>query len=135
MAYNIEVSFSVFKRNTLSNWIKNTAYEFGCSSFQEDYEMDIERSQCVLRIQFDNQENDNDISYFLSFIKNIKKIPNVHIESIYTSDLDTEVNILYASSYYLTIMDKHIALMYRLNRRKRSYSEDDSKIVELFNRE
>lgn len=134
MAYNIEVSFSIFKRNTLANWIKNTAYECGCSSFQEDYEMDIERSQCVLHIQFVNEENGNDISYFLSFIKNIKKIPNVHIESIYTSDLDTEVNILYASSYYLTTMDKHIALMYRLNRRKRSYSEDDSKIVELFNK-
>ena len=132
MIYNIEISFSVFHHNTLANWIKNTAYEYGCSSYEL---VDIERNNhCVLHIQFQfEQQHGSDITSFLSFIQNMKKIPNVHIESIYSTDeMETEIQLLFASSHYLKTIDKHIALSYRLNRRKRSYSEDDSKIIELF---
>ena len=128
MIYNIELSFSVFNSNILSNIIKNTAYECHCVKFNQDYEMDIERNKCVLHIQFENSEGT--VLYFLSFIKIIKKIPDIYIETIYTDD-SPEIQLLYASSYYLTTIDKHIASLYKLNKRKRSYSEDDSKIIHL----
>ena len=129
MIYNIEISFSSLHSNMLSTLIKNTAYEYHCVKFNQDFEMDIERNKCVLHIQFDIKEGT--ISYLLSFIKIIKKIPDIHIETVYT-DTSPEIQLLYASSYYLTTIDKHIAFLYKTNRKKRIYSDDEYKIIDLF---
>jgi hypothetical protein len=56
----------------------------------------------------------------------------LYIEMIY----DEEINrILYASKYYQTQkMDKYIVKDYNSNKRKRSYSEDDTLILDAINK-
>jgi hypothetical protein len=72
---------------------------------------------------FDKQN----IPSFLNFLKSIKYMPGIHIESIYDDDNN---NILYASSYFLTQkMEKSFSKIYKLEKRKRSYSEDDKMIL------
>jgi hypothetical protein len=67
------------------------------------------------------------IAYFVDFLKNIKYMPGIHIECIYDDDNNS---ILYASSYFLTQkMEKNFSKMYKLEKRKRSYSEDDKMIL------
>jgi hypothetical protein len=73
------------------------------------------------------QNYDDNIQYIVKFLKIIKNIKGIYIESIYDDDTN---NILFASKFYLTqMMDKHIAKMYKLNKRQRSLSEDDTLIM------
>jgi hypothetical protein len=135
MGYNIEVSF-----NTLKNNIKETqdliidkALENRCNYYYNDFEFEknlcYNRNHCIITLIFQN--NNCDIDYIVKFIKIIKNIKGIYIESIYDNDNN---NILFASKFYLTqMMDKHIAKMYKLNKRKRSYSEDDTIIMNTMN--
>jgi hypothetical protein len=69
----------------------------------------------------------SNIAWFIDFLKTIKYIPGINIESIYDDDNN---HILYASSYFLTQkMEKSFSKTYKLEKRKRSYSEDDKMIL------
>jgi hypothetical protein len=131
MGYNIEVSFNTLKHNIFEtqDLIINTALENGCNYYYSDFEFEnnlcYNRNHCVITLSFQSY-NDN-IDYIIKFLKIIRNIKGIYIESIY--DIDTN-NILFASKFYLTqMMDKHIAKTYNLNKRVRSYSEDETLIM------
>jgi hypothetical protein len=130
MGYDIEVSFNIVKHSSvteLQNIIQKIANESICKFFYQDYEFEnntqYKRNHSLFTINFDSEFIHN----FIYFIKNIKKIDGIYIESIY----DDNVNILlYASKYYQTqLMDKHLAKNYKVNKRTRSYSEDHISIL------
>jgi hypothetical protein len=131
MGYDIEVSFNALKHNIsdTQQLIISIAVENGCSYYYDSFEFEnnlrYNRNHCVITLSFQNYEND--IDYIIKFIKIIRNIKGIYIESIYDNDSN---NMLFASKFYLTqMMDKHIAKMYKLNKRQRSYSEDDTLII------
>ena len=131
MGYNIEVSFNVYKNSSVTETqdsIKSLATNCGCNYFYEDYEFETnvqyQRRHCIITVNFENNSN---IKFITDFLKNIKRVKGLYIESIY----DDESNvILYASKYYQT--QKMIkGNNYKEERKKRSYSEDDTKIINI----
>lgn len=131
MGYNIEVSFNTLKNSIFETqeFIIRTALENGCNYYYSDFEFEnnlcYNRNHCVITLSFQSY-NDN-IDYIIKFLKIIRNIKGIYIESIYDNDTN---NILFASKFYLTqMMDKHIAKMYKLNKRERTYSEDDTLIM------
>jgi hypothetical protein len=129
MGYSIEVSFNALKHNLheTEELIIKTALENGCKTFYNDYEFEknlrYNRNHCIFTVIF----QDYNIDDIVKFLKVIKTVKGIYVESIYDNDTN---NILFASKLYLTqLMDKHIAKIYKMNKRERSYSEDDLKIL------
>jgi len=131
MGYNIEVSFNVLKNSSSSDiqeTIQNYAEECGCDYFYHDYEFEnktqFQRRHCVMTSNFPQ----TNIPYLLDFLRYIRKIQGIYLESIYD---DTSNQMLYASQYYLTQkMDKKCAKEFVIEKRKRSYSEDENMILD-----
>jgi hypothetical protein len=131
MGYNIEVSFNVLKHNVseTKELISNIALENGCENYYNEYEFEknlrYNRNHCVFTIIFQDYNIDN----IVQFLKKMKNLKGIYVESIYDDDRN---NMLFASNLYLSqFMDKHIAKVYKLNKRERSYSEDDIKILNI----
>ena len=133
MGYNIEVSFNVCKTSSVTETqdnIKILATNSGCNYFYEYYEFEnsvqYQRRHYVITVNFEKNEN---VKFITDFLKNIKRQNGLYIESIY----DDESNvILYASKYYQTQkMNKGCAKDYQVQKRKRSYSEDDTMILNV----
>jgi hypothetical protein len=127
MGYSIEVSFNVIKNSNLSKVVQDYAEECCCDSFYEDYEFEnktqFQRRHCVLTAKFSLGK----IFLLLEYLKYIKQIEGLHLESIYDEDINI---LLYASHYYLTQqMDKISSKKFHLEKRKRSYSEDETMIL------
>jgi hypothetical protein len=129
MGYNIEVSFNTLKHNIhdTQELIINIALENGCNSYYNDFEFEnnvrYNRNHCIFTIIFQDYNIDN----IVKFIKKMKNINGIYIESIYDNDRN---NILFASKLYITqMMDKHLAKIFKTNKRERSYSEDDMLIL------
>ena len=129
MGYNIDISLNVFKIcdiDSLKEKIINIAIDNNCEDYYYEYEFELhynfQRNHCVITVNFcDN------IIYFVSFLSKLKSIQNISIEVIYK---DNPINIIHASNYYCNkMMDKILAQNYRLNRRERSYSEDETSIL------
>jgi hypothetical protein len=123
MGYNIEISFNILKHSNvteLQNNIINLANECLCNSYYNNYEYDNNvkhiRLHSITIVNFDNSEINN----FIKFLKNIKSIKGLYIESIYHDDSSI---ILYASKYYNKEM---ITKEYNKNR---SYSEEEKTIL------
>jgi hypothetical protein len=133
MGYNIEVSFNALKQNISEtrDLIISIAVENGCNYYYNDFEFEnnlcYNRNHCVITLNFQNY-NCN-IDYIVKFLKIIRNIKGIYVESIYDNDTN---NILFASKFYITqMMDKHIAKIYNLNKRLRSYSEDETLIMNI----
>jgi hypothetical protein len=131
MGYNIEISFNTLKHNISETRerIINIAVDNGCNYYYNDFEFEnnlrYNRNHCVITINFQNYSNN--INYILKFLKIIRNMNGIYIESIYDNDSN---NILFASKFYLTqMMNKDISKMYKINKRERSYSEDDTLII------
>ena len=129
MGYNIEVSFNALKHNVseTKELICNIALENGCENYYNEYEFEknlrYNRNHCVFTIIFQDYNIDN----IVQFLKKMKNLKGIYVETIYDNDRN---NMLFASNLYLSqFMDKHIAKVYKLNKRERSYSEDDIKIL------
>jgi hypothetical protein len=130
MGYNIEVSFDVLKNGSVTKLLeslKNNAEECFCEQFLEEYEFEnkiqFQRRHCVVSVIFSHSK----ISDVIKFINNIKKNNKLYIELIYD---DINNRILYASQYYITQkMDKYRAKEFKIEKRKRSYSNDETKIL------
>jgi hypothetical protein len=129
MGYNIEVSFDLNKHQNVTEYeqeIIQTAKNYDCNHFYQLYEFEknlcLNRNHSVINAHFDNVEQ------FTQFIKKIKQIKGLYIESIY-NETTMKPDLLYASSYYLTTMDKHFSKCYKKNKRERSYSEDETIIL------
>ena len=64
----------------------------------------------------------------IKFLKFIKNNCNLYLESIYNEDTHA---LLYASQYYVTQkMDKNVAKDFKIEKRNRSYSEDETIILD-----
>jgi hypothetical protein len=130
MGYDIELSFNILKHGNVSelqNKIKEIANESECNFYFENYEFEnnvqFKRTHSLITINF----NDNSCGELIYFVKQIKKINGIHFESIYDDNTGT---LLFASSFYLSqMMNTHLAKKYKVNKRTRSYSEDDIKIL------
>jgi hypothetical protein len=123
MGYNIELSFNILKHSNvteLQNNIINLANDCLCNSYYNNYEYDNNvkhiRLHSITIVNFDNSEINN----FIKFLKNIKSIKGLYIETIYDDDSSI---ILYASKYYNKEM---ITKEYNKNR---SYSEEEKTIL------
>lgn len=139
MGYNIEVSFNILKNKNVSeleDYITSVAKDCKCSSSYSLIEMEnenensntnMQRNHNVITSIFD-ELNVNDL---VNYIKTIKKIKGIFIESIFNEETN---QIIYASPYYLTILDKFSSNSYKLNKRTRSYSEDETIIMDELNK-
>lgn len=132
MGYNIEVSFSLIKNSSITELqenIKILATNCGCSYCYEDYEYEThvryQRKHCIITLNFNNP----DIYNLIKFLINIKKSKGLYIEVIYDEDSN---KIIYASKYYTTQkMEKNGSKLFKDERKKRTYSDDDTKIIEI----
>jgi hypothetical protein len=130
MGYNIEVSFNVLKTGSVTELqqnVKNYAEECGCDNFYEDYEFEnksqFQRRHCIMTANF----SPTNMTYLIKFLKFVKSNHGLYLESIYDDDSNI---ILYASQYYITQkMDKGCAKEFAIEKRKRSYSEDETMIL------
>lgn len=130
MGYNIELSFNILKIGSVTKLLeqlKEYAEECFCEDFYEDYEFEnklqFQRRQCLISVRFSEEK----INTMIKFINMIKKYNSLYIELIYNEDSNS---ILYASQYFVTQkMDKYIAEEFKLQKRKRSYSDDENMIL------
>jgi hypothetical protein len=130
MGYNIEISCNILKNTCLThlkNDIKNIALNHNCEYLYEDYEFDkisqFNRNHILITTNF----SDSDIDNIILFINKIKKYDCFYLESIYNDNLNT---LLYASNYYITQkMNKKCAKQFKEERKKRSYSLDETMIL------
>jgi hypothetical protein len=130
MGYNIEVSFNTLKHSCVMetrDMIINLALENGCESYYDTIEFINDqfetRNHNVITINF----KENNIDQIVKFLKLVKDIRGMYIETIYD---DLTEQLLFASKYYLThTIDKYLVNKPKLNRRERSYSEDDTIII------
>jgi len=135
MGYNIEISFDIIKNSSISeiqNNIKELATRNRCAYCYEDYEYETnvqyKRQHCIMTTNFEN----SNIKYLVEFLRNINVMEGLHIELIFDEELN---KILYASKYYQTQkMNKYIVKDYNTNKRERSYSEDDTLILDAINK-
>ena len=132
MGYNIEVSFSIVKNSSVTELqqnIKNLAEECSCFYYYEDYEFEthvmFQRKHCIITVN----SNNSDIYNLIKFLKYIKNTKGLYIEVIYDEDSN---KIIYASKYYITQkMSKCSSKYYKDERKKKVYTEDDAKIIEI----
>lgn len=124
MVFNIEVSFNILKHYSVSeieNIIINLSKKYNCLSYYSITEMENNlsrnRNHIIYVISFD----ESNIKFLEGFIKEVKRLKNIYIESLYEEDITCK--LIYASQYYLSTIDKEKVLMY--NKRKRAYSEDE----------
>jgi hypothetical protein len=130
MGYDIEVSFNILKSSSvteLQETVKNIAEECGCESFYEDYEYEtnvqFKRNHCVMTLKFQDKTSIN----LLHFLRFIRSKQGIFLESIYDEDSG---KILYASQYYVTQrMNKSNAKIFKKERRERSYSDEENRIL------
>jgi hypothetical protein len=131
MGYNIELSFNIFKVGSgvtrLLQDIKQTAEKHFCEDFYENYEYEnnaqFQRRHCVIYLKFSESKLNN----MIEFLNSIKKNSMLYVELIYDEKTHS---VLYASQYFLTQkMDKYAAKIFKTQKRKRSYSEDEIMIL------
>jgi hypothetical protein len=131
MGYNIEFSFNVVNTGSVTEVLQSVkvyAEECGCEQIYEDYEFENKtqfiRRHCIVTANF-SQLNIVEMIKFLKFIKSYR---DIYLESIYD---ETSNILLYASKYYVTQkMDKNLAQEFKFEKRKRSYSEDETLILD-----
>jgi hypothetical protein len=136
MGYTVESSLNILKHTNITevqNKIKEIANDSVCNFFYDNYEFEnnkqIKRTNYTFTTNFENDSIVN-VTYF---IKKIKKIPGIYIENIYDDDANV---LLYASKYYQRVMmNPLLAKGYNTNKRVRSYSEDDTKILRELGKE
>lgn len=127
--YNVEISVNILKETKFSeveNTIKEIAEFYSCDNIysltEEDGTQKIPRYHCVYVINFLYDNFDN----LIKFLKSIKKYKSSYIECIY----DNEVyKLLYASSFYLTSIDKELSKKYKKFINDRNFTPNENKLL------
>jgi len=129
MGYNIELSINLMKWGNFSeleNMVLILADKYGCDNIYEFSEEEgrtkIPRCHHMMVVTFSKNNFDN----LLEFIKQMKKIKQIHIECVYYDE--TNSKLIYASAYYLKNIDKDVAIKYK---RERSYSEEEIRVINV----
>ena len=131
MAYTIEISINIMKHANISD-IESTLYyiadKYNYDRFYKISETDgtqkIPRYHSITVVSFLKTQ----IQILLYFIKEIKKYKYFNIECIYEDDIKTK--LIYATNYYLQTIDKSNRIDYTLFKRNRSYSEDETLLLQ-----
>ena len=129
MGYTIEISFNIAQASQKSKWtqIVNTLSEKYNFEYYETYEFDANikciKSHYVVTIQFHHNEH-----LIIQFIKHAKKIPGLHIESIYNESFH---KLIYASKFYKLFLGNKETLKHF---KPRAYSLNDTDIIEELNK-
>ena len=117
MTYRLEVAFKrnhTWEATQIQNKIINLAYFFGCESYYKDFEIsgkgrNIKRNTAFIIFNFPEDSN-----YIVNFLKSIKNVRDVCIESIGFDNI--KFTLLYASKLYLNTMDRGKATEYLNNK-------------------
>jgi hypothetical protein len=132
MGYNIEISINYLKHSNITEVkrdIVNYALDYDCDHYYYLYENEdackYKRNHCVIVVHFNSDEKD--IFNCAKFLKTMKSIKDLHIESVYGDEIMCK--LIYASPYYLTTMDRYQSIKYTKNKRERSLSENDKYIL------
>jgi hypothetical protein len=134
MGYSIEVSFNVLKNGSvikLLEHVKECAEKCFCEDFYDDYEFEnktqFQRRHCIISVSFSQSKLNN----MIEFLNAIKKHGGLYVELIYD---ETNHSVLYVSQYFLTQkMDKHSAKKFNIEKRERTYSENEVMILNAIN--
>lgn len=134
MGYSIEVSFNVLKNGSiikLLEHVKECAEKCFCEDFYDDYEFEnktqFQRRHCIISVSFPQSKLNN----MVEFLNTIKKHGGLYVELIYD---ETNHSVLYVSQYFLTQkMDKHAAKKFKIEKRERTYSENEVMILNAIN--
>lgn len=130
MCYNFELSFNVRKHldtSTFENKVIGMVTEHG-GTYDIQYESHENKWKlhcCIITAQFEKTDGTNNCT---SFIQKVKKTPQLHIESIY-EEKSNKVDMLYTSKYYLHQLDYDSATKIKENKKNRSYSDDQIRII------
>lgn len=130
MGYSIEVSFNVLKNGSvikLLEHVKECAEKCFCEDFYHDYEFEnktqFQRRHCIISVSFSQSKLNN----MIEFLNAIKKHGGLYVELIYD---ETNHSVLYVSQYFLTQkMDKYAAKNFKIEKTQRSYSENETMIL------
>jgi hypothetical protein len=126
MAYTIEVSIHLSKFSNISDIESNLYFIADKYNYDRIYKLEeidgtskIPRYHSIIAISFLKTQ----IDIILHFIKNIKKYKYYNIECIYEDNIKTK--LIYATKYYLNIIDKDCKLDYIKFKKERCYSEEE----------
>tara|TARA_Y100000389_G_C17466422_1_gene526074 strand:- start:4724 stop:5119 length:396 start_codon:yes stop_codon:yes gene_type:complete len=127
MSLIIEISFSISKLpniTQLKTILTDLAEKYNSISNYftheiEGHNVSIDRNDCIHIVEFSMAKED-----ILNYIKNVRKIKNVKIDSIYIDD--NCINLIYASKKYLSTMSIN-----KCSFLNKSITED--KIIEVIN--
>jgi hypothetical protein len=131
MGYSIEISVNIIKQQSLSSFkeiLVEKSRNLNCERNYWFHELEYEgkkkyRNHLIGYFSFD-YDNIINASIFINYIKTLN---NVHIECIYEDDI--KYKLLYVSSYYLKRMNKEYAKIYKLNSRKKNYSDEETVLL------
>jgi hypothetical protein len=129
MGYNIEISVNMLKETKFSeveNTIQYMAEFYNCDNIysftEEDGTKKIPRYHCIYVINFVDDNFDN----LIKFLKFIRKYKSSCIECVY----DNEVyKLLYASSFYLTGVDKELSKKYKQFIKDKNFTPNETKLL------
>jgi len=128
MGYTMELSFNILKHANvtgLENDVVSMAVDFGCSNYytyiEMEYNKHINRNHCIIVVQF--QEKKEDVENMSTFIKVLRRMKHVYIECIYHDDILCK--LIYASTLYITNMDKEKVQIYKEFLKEKKYTEQE----------
>lgn len=132
MGYNVDISVNLLKYTNFSeieNIIQNAAKLYDCNNIylinEEDGTIKISRYHCIYVINF----LDNNFDNFIKFLKFIKQQKLTYIECIYDDNI---YKLLYASTFYLTTIDKNISNKYKQFINEKKFTLNESILLQQF---
>jgi hypothetical protein len=132
MGYYVEISLNMLKETHFSefeNTIVDIANSYNCESIylisEEDGTIKIPRYHCVFVIHFIDENFDN----FIKFLRIIKHSKKGNIESIYDNDIN---KLLYASSYYLSKINKEASNKYKNFIKNKNFTIQENTLLKIF---
>ena len=131
MCYTFELSFNVHKHSNITffeNTVTNMVIEHG-GTYDIHYESNEtawKLHTCIITAQF--EKTTEGIQNSALFIQKVKETPQLHIETIY-EEKSNNIDMLYASNYYLQQLDEYSVKNFKETKKKRSYSEDQTRIM------
>jgi len=138
MGYIMEMSFNILKNSNYSElkaYVISLSIDYRCESFYDYVEMgsghngrgfhgNIQRNHCILVTEF----TEDNILFFKDFLRIIQRMKDVYVECIYQDNVTCK--LIYASPFYLKIMEKEKVEMYKKIKAEKEYNENDTLILE-----
>lgn len=130
MGYNIEISFNLEKVSNgmeFKKYIHDLAYNHKCSTFytfeDTNFYTKFKRMHSIMVVNFAEFDN------FICFIRNIKKTKNCIVECIYYDSVVSK--LIYASGYYLTIINKQKAMDYKKYIKDKIFNDEEQALLDI----